>query len=58
MAHSQSKVYFFIQTFNQIYYSSSAIHRLLTESCGEENVISLRRTQQIVQEFNAGREEI
>ena len=47
----QSEQNFFIETLRRRNYKGTEIHRLMADSWGEENVISLRRVQQIMKEF-------
>ena len=48
----QNELNFFIETLRRQQFKGTEIHRLLTDSWGEENVVSLRRVQQIMNEYH------
>lgn len=47
----QSYINFFVATLARNTFSATEIHRFLVESWGAENVVSLRRVQQLTKEF-------
>lgn len=47
---------FFVSTLSRNGYKGTEIHNLLTNAWGEEDMVSLRRVQQISKEFENGRE--
>jgi len=50
----QDQLYFFIDTLKANGFSSTEMHALLVQRWGEDNVISIRRIQQIASEFSEG----
>ena len=51
MAITQDRLYFFIDTLQENGFSCAEIHRLLVQRWGEDNVVSIRRIQQIAKQF-------
>lgn len=51
MKAKQCDINFFVATLTRNNFSATEIHRFLVESWGAENVVSLRRVQQITKEF-------
>lgn len=51
MNAKQCDINFFVATLTRNNFKVSDIHRLLVESWGEENTMSLRRVQQIAKEY-------